>query len=305
MFDFSGDKNWFLIAGGSANETGVSVWSRTGEFIGETEPVKAEWVVFAKSRAAVVVGLTPRDTGGAWAFWLGNRPSPADAPKHEIEVFDIDALGNLAQKGRVSAAAAFDWSLLKGAELRTRIDADIFSAAPDQSKQKLPCGGVRADFRVGFGICERTNQPPVLFDVGTRNAIGELTPWTGGPGGNMVFSREGTTLMLSSTTEPNTVAAWDIPSRKAKQRVPPKWPPYSVEWIDTTGSRAILSSSNDGSFQLTLWDVDNNEAVRVLEIDAMEVAEFGQDSNAMSASPTSETLLQIARRRLRRCETAH
>ena len=290
-FVFSADKPLFL-SGIGTSPSRVSLWGLSGEFLGATEAVVVNWTAFEKGGAAVAMGHLSN---------LSRYPLNLRALQYQVDVVGIDAQGRLARTRKVVDADIYDWSRLKGAPLGTKIDAPFVRAAGDQTKRKLECRSATADLRVGIGICVREGAPPVLFDAGTLQELAPLLPWNFDTARlDFLFSQDGKIVVL--TNDLGSVAAWDVTTREpAKLNLPPG-SPNRVEWIDSTGSVAILYNRGDrGGTRLTQWDVGKEHALRTLEIDMKERQEFEQDSNKMRASPTPDEVLKIARRRLRRC----
>ena len=322
---FSADRPLLLIGDGE-----LSLWNLAGEPLGSTERVDVEWKSLSKGGSALVVALKPS--------YL-KFPNMADP---QVELFDIDAQGRLVKPGKVFDAAGFDWSILKGAALRTSVEAPVLRVGPNRSRQALPCKSATTDFKIGVGVCVLENAAPVLFDASSRQAVGELLNWTFGvAGSDFWFSPDGRTLLLAGSA--GRVTAWDVPTRTLKWNlpgIPTLNTRYSTDgkrlllssnidasarivdaetgatlaslpgsddgvvWIDAAGRHAISEERGSHGIRLTLWNVeskDEQRAMRSLELDSGESTEYAQDSNALSKSPSSDTLLQMARRRLRRC----
>ena len=330
---FSADRPLFFLAGSIIDRSGLSLWNLGGEPRGSTEQVNLEWATFVKGGSALVVSLSPD---------LSFPPAKAD---RQVQIFDIDAQEKLVKPGKVFDAPAFDWSLLKGATLRADVEAPVLRAAPDQTQQTLPCKSKSTDFKSGVGICTLENAAPVLFDSGSRLAVGELLNWSfGAADSDYLISPDGRTLVLFAYS--GRVTAWDLATRTLKWNLPGRprpdtsfsadgkrllLPSYidkpvlivdadtgatittlataghaSVFWFDAAGRQVILKEgAGRQGVRLTLWNVesaDKQKALHSLELDSQETAEYAQDLEALRLSPNRETLLEMARRRLRRCD---
>jgi hypothetical protein len=329
---FSTDRPLFLVTGDLLSESGASLWSLGGESLGSTGPAKVEWAAFTKGGASLVIGLWP-------------DLSPDVRPNRQIKLFDIDGKNRLIRPGKVFDAAGFDWSLLNGATVPTRVsvEAPVVHAGPNQTRQALPCERATGDFKIGVGICVLKNAAPVLFNTGSRDVIGELLQWEFGDAGREIwFSPDGRTLLLAGSQD--RVTAWDVATRTLKWNLPgrptpdtrfsadgkrlllPSYidnavlvvdvatgatlanltqPNHNIVWIDTAGKQAIARARTNGSgIRLTYWNVeslDKQKAMRSLEVASHERTEYEQDTQTLNKSPSTNTLLEIARRRLRRC----